>query len=309
MKLHYSNIPTHMNTQLTACAILIVGLASCGRNSDVYDASGNFEAEEIIVSAEATGKILQLNLDEGTLLKAGQSVGYIDTTQLFLRKKQLVYSIRALLARQPDASSQLSTIQKQIETANYEKKRVENLLKDDAATKKQLDDLNAQIDLLQKQYHSLQVSLSISTQSIQSETLPLKAQIEQLEDQIKKSVISNPIEGTVLTKYTEQGEVVTSGKAIYKIADLSNILLRVYISGDQLTSIKIGQKVNIRVDDVDAGSKSYEGVLEWVSDKAEFTPKTIQTKDERANLVYAIKIKVKNDGFLKIGMYGDVTFK
>ena len=309
MKLHYSNIPTHMNTQLTACAILIVGLASCGRNSDVYDASGNFEAEEIIVSSEATGKILQLNLDEGTLLKAGQSVGYIDTTQLFLRKKQLLYSIRALLAKQPDASSQLSTIQKQIETANYEKKRVENLLKDDAATKKQLDDLNAQIDLLQKQYHSLQVSLSISTQSIQSETLPLKAQIEQLEDQIKKSVISNPIEGTVLTKYTEQGEVVTSGKAIYKIADLSNILLRVYISGDQLTSIKIGQKVNIRVDDVDAGSKSYEGVLEWVSDKAEFTPKTIQTKDERANLVYAIKIKVKNDGFLKIGMYGDVTFK
>ena len=309
MKLHYSDIPTHMNIRLTACAILMMGLASCGRNSDVYDASGNFEAEEIIISSEATGKILQLNLDEGTLLKAGQSVGYIDTTQLFLRKKQLVYSIRALLARQPDASSQLSTIQKQIETANYEKKRVENLLKDDAATKKQLDDLNAQIDLLQKQYHSLQVSLSISTQSIQSETLPLKAQIEQLEDQIKKSIINNPIEGTVLTKYAEQGEVVTSGKAIYKIADLTNILLRVYISGDQLTTIKIEQKVNIRVDDVDGGSKSYEGMLEWVSDKAEFTPKTIQTKDERANLVYAIKIKVKNDGFLKIGMYGDVTFK
>lgn len=309
MKPHYSNILTHMNTRLIAYAILIIGLTSCGRNSEMYDASGNFEAEEIIVSSEATGKILQLNFDEGTALKAGQPVGYIDTTQLFLRKKQLVYSIRALLAKQPDASSQLSTIQKQIETANFEKKRVESLLKDDAATKKQLDDLNAQIDLLQKQYHSLQVSLSISTQSIQSETLPLRVQIEQLEDQIKKSVINNPIEGTVLTKYAEQGEVVTAGKAIYKIADLSNILLRVYISGDQLTSIKIGQKVNVRVDDVNGGSKSYEGVLEWVSDKAEFTPKTIQTKDERANLVYAIKIKVKNDGFLKIGMYGDVTLK
>ena len=302
------NIPTYMNIRLTAYTILVMGLASCGRNSEVYDASGNFEAEEIIVSSEATGKILKLSIDEGLLLKAGQSVGYIDTTQLFLRKKQLLYSIRALLAKQPDASSQLSTIQKQIETANYEKKRVENLLKDDAATKKQLDDLNAQIDLLQKQYHSLQVSLSISTQSIQSETLPLKAQVEQLEDQIKKSIIVNPIEGTVLTKYAEQEEVVTTGKAIYKIADLSNILLRVYISGDQLTTVKIGQKVMIKVDDVNGGSKNYEGVLEWVSDKAEFTPKTIQTKDERANLVYAIKIKVKNDGFLKLGMYGDVTF-
>ena len=302
------NLPTYMNIRLTAYAILMMGLASCGRNSEVYDASGNFEAEEIIVSSEATGKILKLSIDEGLLLKAGQSVGYIDTTQLFLRKKQLLYSIRALLAKQPDASSQLSTIQKQIETANYEKKRVENLLKDDAATKKQLDDLNAQIDLLQKQYHSLQVSLSISTQSIQSETLPLKAQVEQLEDQIKKSIIVNPIEGTVLTKYAGQEEVVTTGKAIYKIADLSNILLRVYISGDQLTTVKIGQKVMIKVDDVNGGSKNYEGVLEWVSDKAEFTPKTIQTKDERANLVYAIKIKVKNDGFLKLGMYGDVTF-
>ncbi len=308
MKDFYPTIRTYRSIRLTLLGLSMVGLASCGRNADTYDASGNFEAEEIIVSSEATGKILQLNLDEGLLLKAGQPVGYIDTIQLFLRKKQLLYSIRAILAKQPDASSQLSTIQKQIETANYEKKRVENLLKDDAATKKQLDDLNAQIDLLEKQYHSLQVSLSISTNSIKSETLPLKAQVEQLEDQIKKSIIVNPMEGTVLTKYVEQEEVVTTGKAIYKLADLSNILLRVYISGDQLTTIKIGQKVKIKVDDVDGGSKDYEGTLEWVSDKAEFTPKTIQTKDERANLVYAIKIKVKNDGFLKLGMYGDVTF-
>ena len=308
MKNLYPNIRIYRNIRLTAWALLMVGLSSCGRNSDKYDASGNFEAEEIIVSSEATGKILQLKLDEGLLLKAGQPVGYIDTIQLFLKKKQLLYSIRAILAKQPDASSQLSTIQKQIQTSNYEKKRVENLLKDDAATKKQLDDLNAQIDLLEKQYHSLRISLSISTNSIQSETMPLKAQVEQLEDQIKKSIIVNPMEGTVLTKYVEQEEVVTTGKAIYKLADLSNILLRVYISGDQLTTIKLGQKVKIKVDDVDGGSKDYEGTLEWVSDKAEFTPKTIQTKDERANLVYAIKIKVKNDGFLKLGMYGDVMF-
>ena len=297
-----------MNIRLIGHILLMVGLAACGRNSGQYDASGNFEAEERIISSEATGKILELNIDEGLTLKPGQAVGFIDTTQLYLRKKQLLYSAQALLAKLPDANSQLSTIQKQMETATYEIKRVENLLKDDAATKKQLDDLNAQLDLLRKQYQSLQTSLAITSRSIHSETLPLKAQVEQLEDQIRKSIIRNPINGTVLTKYAEQDEVVTAGKAIYKIADLSSLLLRAYISGDQLTSVKLGQKVKITVDDVKGGSKNYEGVLEWVSDKAEFTPKTIQTKDERANLVYAIKIKVKNDGFLKIGMYGEVNF-
>ncbi len=298
-----------MNIRLTSFGLLIAGLASCGQDSSEYDASGNFEANEVIISAEATGKIIQLKIDEGTPLVAGQPVGYVDTTQLFLRKKQLQYSVSALLAKQPDAKSQLATIQKQIETAEYEKKRIENLLKDDAATKKQLDDLNAQLDLLQKQYQSLQTSLNITTRSIQSETLPLKAQIEQLQDQLKKSIIVNPINGTVLTKYAEQDEVIAAGKALYKIADLSTIVLRAYISGNQLAGVKLGQKVKVMVDDVSGGSKTYEGTLEWISDKAEFTPKTIQTKEERANLVYAIKIKVKNDGFLKIGMYGEVTFK
>jgi HlyD family secretion protein len=292
-----------------AIFFLILLLMACGKSNDAYDATGNFEADEVIVSAEATGKIVRLKLDEGLSLKADEPIGYIDTTQLALRKKQLVYSIRALMAKQPDAASQLSTIQKQIETAEYEKKRIENLLKEDAATKKQLDDLNAQIDLLKKQYHSLQTSLNITNRSLQSETLPLKAQIEQLDDQIKKSNIVNPIEGTVLTKYAQQDEIITTGKALYKIANLSTILFRAYISGDQLAAVKLGQKVKVMVDDVNGGSKNYEGTLEWVSDKAEFTPKTIQTKDERANLVYAIKVKVKNDGFLKIGMYGGVEFK
>jgi HlyD family secretion protein len=295
-----------MKNKLILCLTLL--LAACGKNKSEYDASGNFEADEIIVSAEATGKILQLKLDEGLVLKAGEVIGFIDTTQLSLRKKQLVFSIRALMAKRPDAASQLATLQKQIETAEYEKKRVENLLKEDAATKKQLDDLNAQIDLLRKQYHSMQTSLNITNRSLQSETLPVQAQIEQLEDQIKKSLIVNPIEGTVLTKYVQQDEVIAAGKALYKIANLSTILFRAYISGDQLSAVKLGQKVKIIVDDVNGGSKSYEGTLEWVSDKAEFTPKTIQTKDERANLVYAIKVKVKNDGFLKIGMYGEVDF-
>lgn len=288
--------------------VLFLALAACGKGKNSYDASGNFEADEVIVSAEASGKILQLNLQEGQTLKAGDVIGYIDSTQLSLRKKQLLYSIRAVMAKQPDAASQLATIQKQIETAEFEKKRIENLLKDDAATKKQLDDLNAQVDLLKKQYRSLQSSLAITDRSLKTETLPLKAQIEQLDDQIKKSVIINPIEGTVLTKYAQQNEIIGSGKAIYKIANLSTILFRAYITGDQLAAVKLGQKVKVLVDDVNGGTKAYEGTLEWVSDRAEFTPKTIQTKDERANLVYAIKLKVKNDGFLKIGMFGEVAF-
>lgn len=289
--------------------LLLVGLAACGQSDNIHDASGNFEANETIISSEASGKIMRFNIEEGSTLKAGEAIGYIDTTQLFLRKRQLLYSIRAVLAKQPDAASQLSMIEKQIETANYEKKRVENLLKDDAATKKQLDDLSAQVDLLQKQHQALEKSLEITTQSIQSETLPLKAQVEQLEDQLAKSVIVNPVAGTVLAKYAEAAEVVTAGKPLYKIADMSSLLLRAYVSGDQLSSIKIGQQLKILIDDVNGGTKQFMGMLEWVSDKAEFTPKTIQTKEERANLVYAIKVRVQNDGFLKIGMYGDVDFK
>lgn len=289
--------------------LLTLLLVACNKGDNSFDATGNFEADEIIISAEATGKIMQLKLDEGLVLKAGEAIGYIDTVQLSLRKKQLIFSIHALMAKQPDAASQLATVQKQIETAEHERKRIDNLLKGDAATKKQLDDVNAQLDLLKKQYSSLQTSIAITVRSLQSETLPLKAQIEQLDDQIKKSTIVNPLDGTVLTKYAQQDEVITAGKALYKIADLSTILLRAYISGDQLAGVKLGQKVKVTVDDVNGGSKNYDGTLEWISDKAEFTPKTIQTKDERANLVYAVKVKVKNDGLLKIGMYGEVTFK
>ena len=281
----------------------------CSSGNGNFDATGNFEADEVIVSSEASGKILKLDIKEGQALSSSQNIGYIDTMQLYLRKKQLQYSISAVLAKKPDAAAQLSTITEQLATATKEKTRVENLLKADAATQKQLDDLNAQIDLLKKQYDALQSSLSITTRSLQSETLPLKAQLDQIEDQIKKSVITNPINGTVLTQYAMQDEVVNPGKALYKIADLTNIILRVYISGSQLSEIKIGQDVKISVDSGSDAYKNYTGKITWVSDKAEFTPKTIQTKDERANLVYAIKVLVKNDGYLKLGMYGEVKFK
>lgn len=286
--------------------LLAALLAACSNSENNFDATGNFEADEVIVSAEASGKILKLDIEEGQTLEAGQVVGFIDSTQLYLRKKQLEYSISAVLARQPDTNSQLSTIQEQLATANREKQRVENLLKADAATQKQLDDLNAQIELLKKQYDALQKSLAITSKSLQSETLPLKAQLDQVIDQLKKSKIVNPQAGTVLTKYAQQDEVANTGKALYKLADLSTITLRVYISGTQLSQIKIGQDVSIQVDSGEKDYKKYTGKITWVSDKAEFTPKTIQTKEERANLVYAVKVSVKNDGYLKLGMYGEV---
>ncbi|MEQ8425539.1 MAG: HlyD family efflux transporter periplasmic adaptor subunit, partial [Cyclobacteriaceae bacterium] len=258
---------------------------------------------------EATGKILELSIEEGQILKKGEVIGYIDTLQLHLKKKQLQYSVKAVLTRQPDASSQLATIQEQIATTKREKVRFEKLLKDDAATQKQVDDLNAHLNLLQKQYDALQSSLSTTTQSVRSEAVPLTVQVEQLEDQIKKSIITNPLDGTVLVKYAEENEVTAPGKALYKIADLSSVILRAYITGNQFSEVKLNQKVKVFVDDLEENYKTYEGDVIWIADKAEFTPKTIQTKEERANLVYAIKIKVKNDGFLKIGMYGEVELK
>lgn len=288
--------------------IILTGFVSCKNSDNEFDATGNFEAEEVIVSAESTGKIVEFKVDEGSRITAGEIVGHIDTVQLHLKKKQLQYSVRAVLARQPDALTQLSTIEEQIATAKYEKSRAEKLLKEDAATQKQLDDINAQISLLEKQFKATKSSLSITTQSLYSETLPLKAQIEQLEDQITRSTIVNPINGTVLAKYAEENEMTAAGKALYKIADLSSLILRAYISGSQLSSVKTGQQVKIRIDDAEKDYKTYDGTVTWIADQAEFTPKTIQTKDERANLVYAVKIKVKNDGFLKTGMYGEVKF-
>jgi HlyD family secretion protein len=297
-----------MQTNYYLLAFISLLTISCAQTDSEFDATGNFEADEVIISAEAAGKILRLDIEEGSELKSQSAIGLIDTTQLYLKKKQLEYSIRAVNAKQPNATIQLAAIQEQIETAKREKKRVENLLKDDAATQKQLDDINSQLDLLQRQYSATQSTLNITKQSLQSETLPLQAQLEQVQDQIKKSQIINPINGTVLTLFAKQNEVVTPGKALYKIADLSTIILRAYISGNQLSQIKLGQSATVLVDAANDEYKKYTGTISWVSDKAEFTPKTIQTKEERANLVYAIKIDVKNDGYLKLGMYGEVKF-
>jgi HlyD family secretion protein len=297
-----------MKTNLLLIALISVATTACTTGDAEFDATGNFEADEVIVSAEASGKILKLEASEGQELEANTIVGLIDTMQLHLRKKQLLYSVRAVIAKIPNAAAQLASLEEQIENTKREKNRIENLLKDDAATKKQSDDINAQLELLQRQLEATKSTLNVTTQSLQSETLPLKAQLEQVQDQIEKSKIKNPINGTVLTQYAMQDEVANPGKAIYKIADLSTLILRAYISGNQLAAVKLSQPVSVLVDAADGGYKTYPGTIAWVSNKAEFTPKTIQTKEERANLVYAVKIKVKNDGYLKLGMYGEVKF-
>lgn len=287
---------------------LIFLLTGCGNGNDKFDASGTFESEEVIISSEAIGKLIRFDIEEGATIKQNQLVGVVDTIQLFLKKKQLEASIKAVLSKQPDVAIQLATIQKQIETTTTEKNRIENLVKSNAAATKQLDDVNAQLDLLNKQYNAVKSNLTITKQGMQSETFPLQAQIEQIEDQINKSKIKNPVDGTVLTRYAKQNEVTANGKALYKIANLSIMTLRAYINGNQLGEVKLNQKVKVFVDKGNGEQKEMNGEIYWVSSKAEFTPKTIQTKDERANLVYAIKVKVTNDGYLKIGMYGEVKF-
>lgn len=285
--------------------LLLSFLCSCS-NKHNYDASGIFETEETIVSSQATGTLEAFSVEEGQSLKAGQQVGYVDTLQLYLRKEQLRSQIRSTLAQKPDITAQLAALRSQLKTAERERLRLVNLVAADAATRKQLDDATSQVDLVKRQISAQQSSLDVTTKSISEQTGPLEVQIRQIDDQIAKSRVINPINGTVLTKYSEPAEVVTSGKALYKIADVSSLILRIYVTGDQLPQIKLNQKVKVLTDKNKDEYREQEGVVTWISDKAEFTPKTIQTKDERADLVYAVKIKVRNNGYLKIGMYGEV---
>ena len=281
-------------------------LASCAGEENAFDATGTFEAKEIIVSTGVGGKIIQLKAEEGDSLSANAIVGTIDTTQLYLKKLQLQAQVKAVLSKQPDINSQIAALQEQIKTANTEKMRIDNLVAAGVGTQKQADDIRSQIAVLQKQLDAQQTALQITSQSIYQEVAPLTMQIAQVDDQLVQSAILNPVKGTVLTLYAEQGEFTTPGKAIYKIADLSTMTLRAYITGSQLAQIKIGQQVTVKIDNGEKNYSELPGTIYWISEKAEFTPKTIQTKEERANLVYAIKVKVPNNGQLKIGMYGEL---
>ncbi|MFT3908396.1 MAG: HlyD family efflux transporter periplasmic adaptor subunit [Ferruginibacter sp.] len=286
--------------------ITMAFLNSCKEKKAAYDASGTFEAVETIISAEASGVIKELNIEEGQSLKTGDTIGYIDPTQLILKKKQLQAQSKAVLSKKPDISSQLASLQERLKQAEHEQQRISNMVKADVATPKQLDDANAEVAVIKKEISAKQTSLGITSSSITEETLPIDVQVEQVDDQLSKTKIINKVNGTVLTKYAEVNEMAVAGKPLYKIADLSTIILRAYITGDQFAKVKLNQNLKVMVDDGTGKYKEYNGTVTWINNKAEFTPKTIQTKDERANLVYAVKISVRNDGYLKIGMYGEV---
>ncbi|PZR25327.1 MAG: HlyD family secretion protein [Citrobacter freundii] len=300
--------------------MMLLLLASCAGKDHEVDASGSFETDDVVVSSETGGRILSFKVREGDSIGAGKMVGEVDAENTRLQKEQVEESIRSLQEKTADVSpavrllqDQLSVQQTRVANLEHEKKRVQNLISQDAATGKQLDDLNFQLEsakkelvVTQQQIRVQQNNVATQNRSILSEGKPLSKRVAQLDDQLKRAAILNPISGVVTAKYAEEGEFTSPGKALYKIADLSVLTLRAYITGAQLSRVKLNQQVKVFADDGADNYREYTGTITWISDKAEFTPKTIQTKDERANLVYAVKIRVKNDGYLKIGMYGEV---
>ncbi len=291
-----------------AYPLLVLLAASCVEGNKAYDASGVFESTEVTVSAEGNGKILSLDIQEGDRLEAGQIVGCIDTVQLHLSEVQLEASRRAVGSGWLDISRQIAALESQIGKQRQELDRFTKLEKAGASNRKQVEDIQAQIETLERQLAAQEESLNSSNRNVSGQADALEAQIEQIRDRIRKCVITSPVAGTVLAKYSEAGEFAALGRALFKVADIDNIRLRAYITADQLTSLKLGQQVRVFADQGSSGRKEYAGTLIWISDKAEFTPKTIQTRDERANLVYAVKIAVENDGLIKLGMYGDIKF-
>ncbi len=292
----------------TAISILLL-MISCKDGEDNYDATGSFEATEVIVSSQANGTVLEFNLNEGDQLQKGQLVGIIDSTQLYLHKMSLLSNAKGVIAQQPDINAQTAALRDQINSLKREKERVERLVSANAANQKQLDDIVSQLEVLESQLSAQTSTLQKSIAHITAQSSSLEIQIAQLDDQLEKTRVVSPISGTVLNKYIEVGELATMGTPLFKVADTGVMYLRAYVTNDQLAMIKLNDLVTVSVDDGKGGMKSYKGTIKWISEKSEFTPKTIQTKNERANLVYALRIAVPNDGFLKIGMYGEVKFK
>jgi len=278
-------------------SIIATSLFSCGDDNGKADGYGNFEATEITISAENNGKLMQFNVNEGDKLITDQLIGYIDTIPLALKREQLAVSKAVVSSKSKGVLSQIAVLNSKLKIANTNKSRVQNLIKDNAGTQKQLDDVTGEIDVIENQIRSVE----IQNAPVVNELRSIDVQLKQIDDQIQKSKITNPLNGTVLTKYAEPNEITAFGKPLYKIADLSTMQLRVYISETQLATIKIGEDVTVKIDDA-AKMKSYKGTISWIASEAEFTPKIIQTKEERVALVYAVKIDVKNDGSLKIGM-------
>lgn len=283
---------------------MLACLFSCNKNNDKADGYGNFEATEVTISSEANGKINYLKLEEGDILEPNSQVGLIDTTQLYFNKQQLIASKSTVYSKSANVLSQRKVLQEQLKTAQIEKKRIQNMFAENAATKRQVDEIDGKVSVIQEQIKSVETQNA----PIINEVKSIDVQIQKINDQIQKSKIINPIRGTVLAKYAEPNEVTVFGKPIYKIADISEMTLRVYVSETQLSNIKVGQNVTIKID-AEKEMKTYPGTISWIASSAEFTPKIVQTKEERVNLVYAVKVKVKNNGSLKIGMPAEIWVK
>ncbi len=278
---------------------------ACQSDNDTADAYGNFEAETVIVSAETPGKILELNVDKGDKIEAGFSTALIDTVQLHLQLLQLDAQQTAVIAKRQSIQSQIAVFEEQKTNLKINEERIQKMLKDGAATQKQLDDIQGQISVIDKQIANTKTQFTL----ISKEQEVLEAQKASLSDQLSRCNIKSPVSGTILETYAEQGELTTAGKALFKIADISELELKVYVSGAQLPHVKLGQQIDIMVDQNATENQHFSGTITWISSEAEFTPKIIQTKEERVKLVYAVKVTVKNDGTLKIGMPGEVSWQ
>ena len=289
---------------ISLCIIML--FSACGNKQHNFDATGSFEATEVIVSSEATGRILSFNITEGKEVNEGENVGVIDSLQLYLSKLQLMKNISSVESNKPNVSAQVAATREQLLKQQTERTRIENLLKSEAATQKQLDDVNSAITVLERQLTAQLSTLNNSVSSLNAQSSAIEIQIAQIEDRLSKCIIQSPIAGTVLAKYAEAGELAAVGKPLFKVADMKRVFLRAYFTSGQLADIKLGQTVTVFADFGGDNRREYRGTISWISDKSEFTPKSIQTKKDRENLVYAIKIAVENDGYIKIGMYGEV---
>ena len=283
-------------------------LLSCGNGGDTFDATGSFEADEVIVSGEATGRILSFDLTEGQQVTAHTPLGAIDSVQLYLSRLQLRQNVASVKSNRPDVNTQIATLQEQIARQKAEQERVLKLLQAGAATQKQADDLAAAIAVLERQLNAQRSTLRNSVESVDAQSSALEIQIAQLDDRLRKCVITSPVDGVILARYTAAGELCVSGKPLFRVADMKRLYLRAYLTSVQLADLKLGQQVRVFADFGGDRRREYSGTVSWISDKSEFTPKSIQTRDERANLVYAVRVLVENDGFIKIGMYGEMKF-
>ncbi len=294
--------------KILALAGTALMMSACGGEKKVYDATGTFEATETTVFAEQSGALLTFDINEGDEVAQGTEVGLIDTTQTWLKIQQTEATKEVYQSQKPDMERQIAATRQQLAKARHEEQRYKELVADGAAPSKMLDDATNQVQVLQRQLDAQISSLSTSTRALDKQTAAAEVQVSQLQDMLRKCHVEVPTKGTVLEKYVEKGEFVTIGKPLLKIADTQDMYMRAYVTSAQLLNVKLGQKVKVFADYGDQQKKEYEGTVSWISSRSEFTPKTILTDDERADLVYAVKIAVKNDGYIKIGMYGEVIF-